>query len=168
MMNKLVREKLLQAGWQAPMMLLAAFVVGLSVNGVRRDRLPLFVPPPSIMESALGQGAASAVISPEEAEALFLANMAIFVDARPRELYLEGHIKEAKSLPYEDFKTRFEDVMADAPHDATIVTYCDGEDCTLSEHLALSLMEKGYTDVRVLMKGWTTWSGLGLPTEAGK
>jgi 3-mercaptopyruvate sulfurtransferase SseA len=49
------------------------------------------------------------------------------------------------------------------PDHAWIVTYCDGETCSLSEDLARELVSMGYEKVRVLSNGWTRWREAGLP-----
>jgi rhodanese-related sulfurtransferase len=160
----LQQRKWIQAVWQSGALLAVALLAGLLTNGLRSDGLRLFAAPPSAAEtvSSLGE---NTLISLEEAEALFLAKMAVFLDARPEDLFLEGHIKGARNLPAFEFEVRFPDVMADIPPETTIITYCDGEDCALSHHLAGELIGKGYTNVRVLLNGWSTWRQTGLPIE---
>jgi rhodanese-related sulfurtransferase len=72
------------------------------------------------------------------------------------------------NLPWQSFEQYIERVWRELPDDAWIVTYCDGEDCSLSEDLAKELMAMGYEKVKVLLNGWTRWLEAGLPTEVGK
>ncbi|MGA2404780.1 MAG: rhodanese-like domain-containing protein, partial [Syntrophobacteraceae bacterium] len=105
------------------------------------------------------------VVSIEEARALFLTNGAVFVDARPEEAYRSGHIQGALNLPPDSIEEWLHGAGAQIPPDSLIITYCDGESCTLSKEAALQLSGKGYSHVRVLVNGWSAWQDAGLPTE---
>ena len=61
------------------------------------------------------------------------------MDARPLEEFTKGHILGAISLPWHEAEQRVMDVTADMANDAVIITYCDGDTCTLSKELALFL-----------------------------
>jgi rhodanese-related sulfurtransferase len=141
-------------------------MLGLSVNQLRPGRLPLVANWSPEAQLTLESGDTLA-ISLEQAEELFVTQLAIFLDARSPEVYAEGHIQGAVSLPWEQFESRFGDTMADTPQDTMIITYCDGETCNLSKELALALIGKGYTNVRVLVNGWTLWEERNLPVESG-
>lgn len=101
----------------------------------------------------------------QEAEAFYHAGAAVFLDARDPEFYALGHIEGARNLPWEEFDQYFDPVMAGIPSGMTIITYCDGEECNLSKDVALVLMEKGYTNVKVLVNGWTLWQDHQLPVS---
>jgi len=107
------------------------------------------------------------MISLEEAKKFFFAQVALFLDARSQEIYELGHIKGARSLPFDDFEKRFSAVMTDISPEVLIITYCDGETCNLGEDLAIFLFEKGYENVRVLLNGWTLWRQDHMPIEKG-
>jgi rhodanese-related sulfurtransferase len=109
----------------------------------------------------------SMVISLEEARKVFSSRAAFFLDARSEALYREGHIRGARNLPWQSFEANQDKVMAEIPLDTLVVTYCDGENCSLSEDLARELLFMGYEKVRVLVNGWTRWTEAGLPTEQG-
>ena len=153
--------------WQAGSILVLAAVVGLAVNQVRPGGLPLVADwsPEARLQMDSGD---TLVIGPDEAEALFVTQSAIFLDARAREIFEEGHIQGALSLPAEEIEKNFEAFSADVPPEATIVAYCDGESCNLSKELALALLDRGYTNVRVLVNGWTVWQQRNLPVEKGE
>ena len=79
------------------------------------------------------------------------------IDAQPRDIYEEGHIKGAISIPWKS-QIALEDVWS-IPSDALIVTYCDcGPGEADSADVASQLMQMGYEDVKVLkdpsIKGW--------------
>jgi rhodanese-related sulfurtransferase len=104
-------------------------------------------------------------ISLNEAKTLFQSQKAVFMDARPLEEFISGHIRSARNLPWHEAEQRVMDVIADLPNDALIITYCDGESCNLSKDLALFLDSLGFTNVRVLVNGWSSWQHAGLPVE---
>jgi rhodanese-related sulfurtransferase len=114
---------------------------------------------------AAGAGGENLVVPLDEALALHGAGVAVFLDARPEEAFNSGHVAGARNLPWQDFDARFPEIMEAIPPDAFIITYCDGEACSLSKDLALALRNMGYTQVRVLVNGWSVWKDEGLPTE---
>jgi len=125
--------------FQATAILTLAVLIALAVNLIRRDAIPLvgdWSPKGRMSEGALG---GAGLISLEEAQLLFETNEAIFLDARSPGAYRSGHIQGALSLPWDEFETKFEEIMGMIPVDFPIVTYCDGESCGLSKDLALAL-----------------------------
>ena len=154
-----------QAIWQSTSLLLFAVLIGLGVNSLRPERLPLVADWSMKAQVSSGAGKGSLLITLEEAEILFFDQQAVFLDARPEEAFRMGHIEGARNLPWEDFDKYYLEVMSDIPHEAVIVTYCDGETCGLSKELAFTLAAKGYKHVRVLLDGWRQWQELNLPIE---
>ncbi len=151
--------------WQGGAILLLAVAVGLAVNQLRPGGLPLAADWSPAAQLMLDNGG-SLEISLEEAETLFFARAALFLDARSPDLFGEGHIEGAHNLPWEEFGRYLPKVMAGVSPDRPIITYCDGEGCGLSKELATALLGQGYNNVRVLANGWTLWLENGLPTEA--
>jgi rhodanese-related sulfurtransferase len=79
------------------------------------------------------------------------------IDAQPKDIYAEGHIKGAISIPWKS-QIALEDVWS-IPSDALIVTYCDcGPGEADSADIASQLIQMGYVDVKVLkdpsIRGW--------------
>ncbi len=79
------------------------------------------------------------------------------IDAQPKSIYEEGHIKGAISLPWKS-QIDLEDVWS-LPSDIPIVTYCDcGPGESDSADIAAQLIGMGYDDVKVLrdpaIRGW--------------
>ena len=155
-----------QAIWQSGVIVLVAIAVGLLVNQVRPGRLPLVADWSPKAQLTTDSGI-NLEIPLEDAQALHVARMALFLDARPLEQYSEGHIQRAVNLPWDEFEKHFPQVMDGVPDDTTIVTYCDGETCALSKDLAFALLQKGYFNARVLVNGWTLWQQSGLPVVTG-
>ena len=146
---------------------LMAAVLGLIVNQVRSDSLPLLGDwsPEARITLKFGKN----ILMPfEEAKEKFFAGGAVFLDARPPELYQEGHIQGALNLPIGEFDQLAEKVFTEFPEDTLFVTYCDGEECILSAELALKLKEIGYENVRVLYNGWSLWKSHQLPLKGGE
>jgi rhodanese-related sulfurtransferase len=155
-----------QAVWQMGLIVVLAAVAALVVNHYHPDGLPLVAD--WSPEARLAQDSGGSLVIPlEEASDLFSGGQAIFLDARSPELYELGHIAGARNLPWEKFAEHYPQVVADIPKDATLITYCDGEGCELSEELGLALLTEGYANVRVLVNGWSRWTGAGLPVSAG-
>ncbi|RJR34246.1 MAG: rhodanese-like domain-containing protein [Desulfobacteraceae bacterium] len=145
---------------QACSILIIAIAFGLVVNHFRADHLPLIGD-----WSPEGRLAKEMVISLGEARRLHESGSGLFVDARSLEEYREGHILSARNLPLKELDERLEPVMSGVPPHQTIVVYCDGEECSLSEEVAKELYFRGYENVKVLVNGWTRWLESGFPVE---
>jgi rhodanese-related sulfurtransferase len=154
-----IKSLWLKALWQGGLICLIAAVLGIGVNQFHKDKLPLWGgwQPPAV--------ASGDIVSLAEARELYAAQKAVFVDARSRELFLQGHIKGAFSLPVEAFEEHFFDFLKAVPSQTQIITYCDGEACELSHDLAKNLKNQGYAHVQVLVNGWTIWQENHLPIE---
>jgi rhodanese-related sulfurtransferase len=151
---------------QLPLIILAAVAVALISNHFRPVPLPLIGDwsPEARLMSPSGRQMA---ITLDEAKNMHQSKGAVFIDARPQEEFTKGHIQDAISLPWHEAEQRVMDVTADFANNAVIVTYCDGDTCDLSKDLALFLENLGFTNVRVLVNGWTVWRNAGLPVETG-
>jgi len=153
-----------QALWQIPVVIIVAVILALSINGFRQTPLPL-----------VGDWSAAARmttvsgeyldISIGDAARLFREKAAVFMDARSAADYSKGHIQGALNLPWQEVDQLFLTVMAELPPDTPIVTYCDGETCSLSHDLAIFLRDMGYVNVKVLVNGWTVWKEADLPVD---
>ena len=151
---------------QSVIIILIASTLGFLVNQLRSDGLSILGgwSPEARLTANSGE---SMVVSLEEAKALCSDKETLFLDARSPDDYARGHIQCALNVPWQVFDEYFERVLDKIPDNAWIVTYCDGEQCSLSEDLAKELISMGYEKVRVLINGWTRWQEAGLPTERG-
>jgi rhodanese-related sulfurtransferase len=136
------------------------------VNALRPDRLPLIGDWTAAARITTSTGERMD-ISLDEAENLFFTDAAVFIDARSEQDYAQGHIQNARSLPWQAVDLKFMGVTEQLDLETPIVTYCDGETCELSHHLALFLRDAGFLNTRVLVNGWTLWHQAGLPVESG-
>jgi len=165
-------QKVLYHPWirsirQLSVIVLAAVAVALISNHFRSVPLPLEGnwSQEARLTSPSGRQLA---ISLDEAKVLHRSRGAVFMDARPLEEFTKGHIQGAKSLPWHEAEQQVMDVIADMSNDAVIITYCDGDTCNLSKDLSLFLENLGFSNVRILVNGWTVWQNAGLPVETGK
>jgi len=150
--------------WQAPLLALAAIALGVVFNILRADGVA-FIGDWSPESRLTDKESISLIVAFEEARVLFEKDSALFVDARSKQQYEEGHIKGAVSLPWQEVEAAFAGVSGRLESGKTVVTYCDGEACDLSRSLAFFLKEMGFPDVRVLVNGWTLWRRAQLPVE---
>ncbi|BCR06053.1 sulfurtransferase [Desulfuromonas versatilis] len=97
-----------------------------------------------------------------------LAGGAIAVDARAWEVYLEGHLPGAWSLPLGEVDSALAGFAAKVPRDAVLVIYCSGFGCPDSFDLGVRLLTEGYEDVRVYEGGFPEWRDAGLNVEKGE
>ena len=149
---------------QLSVIVLTAVAVALISNHFRPAPLPLIGnwSPEARLASPSGRQMA---ISMDKAKNLHQSKGAVFMDARPLDEYTKGHIQGAISLPWHEAEQRVMDATADMANDAVIITYCDGDTCDLSKELALLLENLGFSNVRVLVNGWTIWQEAGLQVE---
>lgn len=136
--------------------------LGLAFNATRPDMLPLV----RTQESTTGPALQEGEISMGDARQLFISKEAVFVDAREADVYAQGHIEGALSLPVFSFAQDF-GALKNQMEGKAIITYCDGEFCELSRDLADQLKAHGLQNVYVLKNGWTLWRNEGLPTATG-
>lgn len=161
-----VAGKIWRALRQSGAMVVLACVIALLTNENRSERLEVVADWSTEVRLTTDAGD-SMIVSLEEAERLCLEKEAVFLDARAPEEYARGHISCAINVPWQGFDAYVDRVWGVIPEDAWIVTYCDGETCSLSEDLAKELMAMGYKQVKVLRNGWTRWAEAGLPVEKG-
>ncbi|MFC1814810.1 rhodanese-like domain-containing protein [Thermodesulfobacteriota bacterium] len=103
--------------------------------------------------------------SPETAKEIYDSGKSVFVDARARDFYNEGHIKGAISLPVGDFDRLIDTFKKDYPIGKYIITYCSGRECGDSHQLAQYLLENGYSDISVFVDGYPGWVEKGYPID---
>ena len=99
------------------------------------------------------------------AKKLYDSQEFVFVDARSRDDYDEGHISGAVSLPVGQFDEKIEAFLEQHPSENAIITYCSGRTCEDSHKLAQLLLEFGYTEINVFIDGFPGWEAEGYPIE---
>jgi rhodanese-related sulfurtransferase len=95
------------------------------------------------------------------------AKSAVFIDSRSEDEYSAGHIAGAINIPWDQFGDRGSEFLERIPEGMPIIIYCGGS-CESSAELAEALVDRGYTNVKILLNGWQVWVNAGYPTEAGE
>ena len=146
--------------FQVIIILCLSFVIGISVNLSlikqyrKGDFIQRFLSPEDFPSMQF--------IGILEAEDLFVGENAVFLDSRAEEKYLEGHILGAINIPFEGGEHIVEEQLL-LSRQATLIVYCDGNECQSSVLLAKVLSEYGFEDIRVFFGGWAEWVAAGLP-----
>ena len=100
-----------------------------------------------------------------QAKEIYDSGNVLFVDARTRENFDEGHIPGAASLPVGQFDDLIDAFMDQHDMGQPIVTYCSGRTCEDSHNLAQLLIDFGYSDVKIFIDGFPGWKKKGYPVE---
>lgn len=107
-------------------------------------------------------------INTEVAKRLFDMKAAIFIDARPEDHYLEGHIAGARNIYESEWQAHIPDLVQ-ISRDQLIVTYCGGGDeCELSHDLAKDLQGIGFKKVVVYTGGIKDWTAKKYPVQSAQ
>jgi rhodanese-related sulfurtransferase len=99
-------------------------------------------------------------ITLKQAYKLYKSVNVLFIDARDKWEFADGHIAGAINIPEYNFDNN-NPVLKTIPRDKTIVSYCDGDDCEMSVKLADNLFKLGYIKVYIFFGGWKEWKKAG-------
>lgn len=146
---------------------LIAALAGLGTNLFREDSILVFC------RGKAASGAATPEYDPlqislVQAQELYLEDRAVFIDARPESAYRTCHITGALNVPWQQAEEECFMICQKIPVDKTIITYCDGPSCELSDFMASFLLDLGYMNARSLHNGLSRWREAGLPTTSFK
>ncbi len=161
---------------QAIIILILAAVLGLGINLFSPNKIPYIG---DYRELSSGQGP---IVPPDAAPGdppfigLDVAHLqwndhsAIFVDARDSEEFDCGTIPGSINIQFDylpdgDLRPFFDSALGGVPTDTRIITFCSGEECDLSLHLARNLQAFGYTNVQIFFGGAREWEEAGLKME---
>ncbi|MBI2306371.1 MAG: metalloregulator ArsR/SmtB family transcription factor [Rhodocyclales bacterium] len=84
----------------------------------------------------------------------------IVIDVRPQAEFAAGHLPYARSLPLDELERR----LAELPADRSVVAYCRGPFCLMSDEAVRLLRAHGYRAHKI-SDGVAEWSMHGLPIE---
>lgn len=84
----------------------------------------------------------------------------VVIDVRPASEFKAGHLPFARSMPLDELEMR----LADLPADRTIVAYCRGPFCLMSDEAVQLLRARGFA-ARKISDGVSEWAASGLPIE---
>ena len=88
----------------------------------------------------------------------------ILLDVRSAEDYGQGHIKGAKSLPFDEIEAKASGMLKSSDN---IVVYCGSYVCMASTNAYKTLSKLGYTNVHDYKGGIEEWNAAGYPVEHG-
>lgn len=148
-----------------------AAALGLLINALRPQPLPLVPEPPEvILAKSVGQ-----VLAGEKSEPVLVeidrvmealdSGEATFIDARESIFYELGHAQGAVSLPRRGFQEAYPSFATKVPKERAVIVYCSEASCVDSLVVAKALLRLGYERVEVFHGGWSEWEAAGLPTE---
>ena len=137
---------------------------------VRPPQGPPKVPTATVVMST--ESTPQAEVLPTETEDLGWAvarfnEGAAFIDARPHAQYLESHIQNAWSLPFEALLKGRPEVLDFIDPNGLAIIYCGGGDCDASHKVMEMLQSFGYQKLIVFKPGFPAWQQAGHPVDSG-
>ena len=143
---------------------LLSSMAGLAFNALSPGRIPYIYRQP---HSITLPGGEARIAEVAEAYALFQKGAAVFIDARPADQYLTGHIAGALSLPAYEADSYLDALLSQVSPETTLVAYCSGAECDESHRTAEVLMQVGYRNIVIFASGFPAWQRAGFPVETG-
>lgn len=99
------------------------------------------------------------------AKAVQLFNLGVlFIDARDKWDFADGHIESAINIPEYDFEN-YTDKVSELDKGKTYVLYCGGDDCDVSQRLSKKMAPFGFKELLVYVGGWDEWQQAGMPVD---
>jgi len=141
---------------EALIVTIVAAVVGIGVNAVRDDGIPLVASPEDFSVSTKAE-----LMRIQDAKKLFDEGAAVFVDARSAEVFSRKHIEGAINI---EPAGNLDDFSWLTKADAYIIAYASRETQRQAGVVADRLIDIGCSKVYVLRGGLEAWLEAGLPT----
>ncbi|MBP7669224.1 MAG: rhodanese-like domain-containing protein [Candidatus Eisenbacteria bacterium] len=146
---------------EAVLVLAIGATAGFARNALRTDPLPYRLSP-----SLLTIESGARAVFPKEALRLHDRAEHIFVDARSRDAFVNGHIAGALSLPVAQFDELIESLDLWAGGQPLLV-YGGRAEPLSADELARRLIESGHAEVLLLAQSFEEWKRAGAPVETG-
>jgi rhodanese-related sulfurtransferase len=170
------QQKGIMAIRQFLVLAVVATALALVVNVVSPNRIPLvgdyyeiqvrdgMIVPPS------AEPGDPPFIAVDRAQAEYTMGTALFVDSRDKSEFDCGTIPGSVNIPFDylpdnNLREYIDSALGGVAPDKTIITFCSGEECDLSLHLARNLQAMGYSDVLIFFGGSREWEELGFEME---
>lgn len=140
--------------WRPELLFLLALAgfLGCLHHALRSDR-PLFIAPSNPGYGNLVE------VSLEELTTAMGAPKTVLLDARPPESFRKGTIPGSLSLPLHS--TLDETALAPLRQADRVIVFCSSKHCNASRELAVELLARGLTQVRVYPGGTAEWKTQG-------
>lgn len=148
-------------------LVLSGVALGMLANSIRKDHLT-WTPVFSFEHDCPGEVRRIGPISVKVAAALLGRVDVLFLDARPAGKFLQGHLKGARSQPYDAERALPGKRLKALLKIPRLITYGDDPEMVLSTLLGGELSGAGHRDVRYLKGGYKAWLKAGHPVEKGK
>lgn len=103
-------------------------------------------------------------VSPQQLTNLVNHEQSLVLDVRESKEFRDGHITESVNIPFSQLKEKVKSIESHKDKAVVIV-------CKMGQHAGSAgkvLHAAGFSDVRRLRGGLTTWSAEGLPLVKGK
>jgi rhodanese-related sulfurtransferase len=152
-----MRQRFVRSLAGAVAIVLVGGALGLLANAVSSAGIPLLA----------SEAAPGTAIGLAAGRQVHRAGGAAFVDARPRDDYLAGHIEGALSVPLGERARELGELRRELPRTRPLVAYCEGGACTSAFELSAWLAANGWRDVSVLADGYPAWEAAGFPVTRG-
>ncbi|OGP66010.1 MAG: hypothetical protein A2170_17015 [Deltaproteobacteria bacterium RBG_13_53_10] len=125
-------------------------------NAARDDRLPLIMPfsPTYQCPSSEKPGLP---VDLHAALNLFGKPGIVFIDARKREAFQEGHIEGARHIPYSFVESLSKETLDTLRGYKSVIVYCNTEDLEASKLMAGELAQAGLKGAAYLERGFAGW-----------
>jgi rhodanese-related sulfurtransferase len=128
-------------------------------NGDRKQKIENYKNGNNVSNAVYSRGKPS-YITLKQAYDLYTSGKTLFIDARDKWEFADGHITGAINIPEYNFDKN-NPILKTIPKNKTIVSYCDGDDCEMSVKLADNLFNLGYKNVYIFFSGWKEWKKAG-------
>jgi rhodanese-related sulfurtransferase len=161
---------------QALVLVVMATVLGAGVNLFSPKRIP-FVGNYRSLSSGNGpivppdaEAGDPAFIAIDVAEMEHSHSDIIFIDTREPAEFACGTIPRSVNIPFEhlpedNLELYIDSILGGADKEHPLITFCSGEECDLSLHLARILQSFGYENVAIFFGGSREWEKFGLEVE---
>lgn len=85
------------------------------------------------------------------------SNSALLVDARLKEDFKKGHIKDAISIPVDGNDIKLHETSLEFGSDKHVIVYCQSDNCDFADKVAVRLIKNGVVKVCIYTAGWNEW-----------
>ncbi len=136
-------------------------VMGMAINALSRDPLPLIRPP----DEREGKWP---VLTADEVMQRIEEGSALAIDARDAKYFEEGHIPGAINLPASTFGETFAETGDTLPRDFPLIVYCQGGPCDESFDVLEHLEVLEFQSLHIYKGGWLEWEEKKLPVETSE
>lgn len=155
---------------QSPYPILFTWIVILTVSAVLGTAAQLLRPHPlPWMESRAGRLHKMATeldiptATPESVQQAIDSGSCLIFDARPPELFAQGHLPTALSFPNADRDRFYQDFAPILTPDQEIVVYCSESACDDALELAKFLRRMGHEHITLFTGGIAEWTDRRFP-----